>query len=59
MAVAERNPLAVEILLEAGADPDLRTRIDDCDTPLEMARAAGLTNIAERLARAASGPPGR
>ena len=58
MAVAERNLLAVQILLEAGADPDLRTRIDDCDTPLEMAQAAGLTDIAERLARAAaSGRP--
>ena len=58
MAVAERNLLAVQILLEAGADADLRTRIDDCDTPLEMAQAAGLTDIAERLARAAaSGRP--
>ena len=50
MAVAERNPMAIQILLEAGADPELRTRIDDYDTPLEMARAAGLTDIAERLA---------
>ena len=29
MAVAERNPLAVHILLDGGADPELRTRIDD------------------------------
>src|SRR5688572_13116029 len=27
MAVAERNPLAVQILLDGGADPELRTRI--------------------------------
>jgi hypothetical protein len=41
----------VQILLDAGADPDLRTRIDDCETPLDMARAAGLTEIAALLER--------
>lgn len=51
MAVAERNPHAIQILLDAGADPELRTRIDDCDTPLEMANAAGLDTIAAMLAR--------
>jgi hypothetical protein len=51
MAVAERNPLAVHILLDAGADPELRTRIDECQTPLEMAEAVGLANIAALLAR--------
>ena len=51
MAVAERNPRAVQILLDAGADPELRTRIDECDTPLEMARAAGLHEIAAILDR--------
>jgi hypothetical protein len=51
MAVAERNALAVQRLLDAGADPDLRTRIDDCQTPLEMARAAGLDAIAAILER--------
>jgi|SRR5579871_201508 len=51
MAVAERQAFAVQILLEGGADPELRTRIDECETPLEMARAAGLTAIAEMLAR--------
>ena len=50
-AVAERNALAVLRLLEGGADPDLRTRIDDCETPGEMAAAAGLTEIAALLAR--------
>jgi uncharacterized protein len=50
MAVAEGNALAVQILLDGGADRDLRTRIDDCETPLEMARKAGLAAIAERLA---------
>jgi hypothetical protein len=51
MAVAERNALAVRTLLDAGADPELRTRIDDYETPLEMAAAAGLTEIAGMLAR--------
>ena len=51
MAVAERNALAIQILLDAGADPELRTRIDDCETPLEMARAAGLDAIAAILER--------
>jgi hypothetical protein len=51
MAVAERNAMAVQLLLDAGADPDLRTRIDDCDTPLEMARAAGLTEFAALIER--------
>ena len=49
MAVAERNLLAAQQLLEAGADPLLRTRIDDCETPVEMAAAAGLTEFVELL----------
>src|SRR4030095_11550340 len=51
MAVAERNALAVQILLDGGADPELRTRIDECETPLEIAQAAGLDAIAALLAR--------
>jgi uncharacterized protein len=54
MAVAERHLPAIEALLEARADPRLRTRIDECETPLEMARRAGLVEIAELLARRAS-----
>ena len=50
MAVSERNRVAVELLLAAGADPGLRTRIDDCETPREMAERAGLGEIARRLA---------
>jgi hypothetical protein len=45
MAVAEHNLPAIQILLDAGADPTLRTRIDDCDTPREMAEAAALSDI--------------
>jgi hypothetical protein len=51
MAVAARDALAVQILLDGGADPELHTGIDECETPLEMAKAAGLTAIAEILAR--------
>lgn len=50
MAVSERNLHAVELLLKAGADPLLRTRIDDCETPRGMAEMAGLREIAELLA---------
>lgn len=51
MAVNERNTLAVQILLDHGANPELRTRIDDCATPLDMARTFGLEGIAAMLAR--------
>jgi uncharacterized protein len=51
MAVAEGNPLAVQRLLDAGADPELRTRIDDCETPLEMARSGNRADIASILER--------
>ena len=51
MAVAERNAHAVQILLDAGADPEVRTRIDEYETPLEMAQAVGLDAIAAMLAR--------
>src|SRR5574340_409506 len=50
MAVAERNQTAVQLLLQAGADPRLRTRIDECETPREMAERAGFVEIAEMLA---------
>jgi len=51
MAVNQRNAYAVQLLLDHGANPDLHTRIDDCDTPLEMARAAALDTIAPILER--------
>jgi uncharacterized protein len=50
MAVGQRYLPAIEVLLEAGADPRLRTRIDDYETPLEMAERAGLVAIAKLLA---------
>ena len=51
MAVAEGNALAVQRLLDAGADPALRTRIDDCETPLVMARSTDRADIIVILER--------
>ena len=45
MAVSEHNLRAVELLLQASADPRLRTRIDDCETPREMAEKGGLPRL--------------
>ena len=52
MAVNERNLRAVALLLDSGADPRLPTRIDDCETPREMAEKAGLSDVAKLLAAA-------
>ena len=51
MAVALRRLFAIQLLLDAGADPDLRTRIDECESPLDMAQSAGLGDAAAILAR--------
>jgi ankyrin repeat protein len=37
-AAAADDPVAVEVLLEGGADPEARTRIDDDETPIDVAR---------------------
>jgi uncharacterized protein len=39
----------VELLLSYGADPRLRTRIDDMETPFETSVRAGLSKFAELL----------
>jgi uncharacterized protein len=52
MAVSEQSLPAVRLLLEAGADPHLRTRVDEYETPREMAERAGLRDIAALLAAA-------
>ena len=48
-AAAQGDARAVDMLLAAGADPDEITRIDDRETPLEVAAAAGHSAIVERL----------
>jgi ankyrin repeat protein len=40
-AAARDDAAAVEVLLAHGADPEARTRIDDCSTPLEEALRGG------------------
>jgi hypothetical protein len=50
LAVKGHDLRAVDLLLQAGAAPCLRTRIDNCETPREMAEKAGLREIAEMLA---------
>jgi uncharacterized protein len=49
MAVAARNLPAVYVLLHGGADPESRTRIDDYETPLEMAQRAGMADVVAML----------
>ena len=51
-AVVQRDLPAVELLLEYGADPAARTRIDDCTTPLEDAEATGFADAAALMRRA-------
>jgi ankyrin repeat protein len=54
-AVVRRNLEAVRLLLEHGADPTARTRIDDCSSPLEDAEAMGFTEAADLLRAAEAG----
>ena len=51
-AVVETNVGAARLLLTRGADPTLRTRIDDCETALELARAGGVRRPEEKAALA-------
>jgi ankyrin repeat protein len=48
-AVARRNLEAVRLLLERGADPHAKTRIDDFASALEDAESAGFTEAAEAM----------
>jgi len=52
-AAAEGDEDLVEFLLASGASASIRTRIDDKETPAEVAEAAGHPAVAERLRRAA------
>jgi uncharacterized protein len=57
VAAGEGTRRAVELLLAAGADPGSRTRIDDLETPSEVAAKAGFHEIAELLAEHARRRP--
>ena len=48
-AVNANDAEAVAVLLAAGADPSVRTRIDDLETPLEQAVTAGYSGCVEVL----------
>jgi ankyrin repeat protein len=50
-AVVQRDLPAVELLLAYGADPALRTSVDDCTTPLEDAEATGFSDAAALMRR--------
>jgi ankyrin repeat protein len=52
MAASVNHPEAARILLEAGADPLLRTRIDEYETARELAEKAGHREIAAMLEQA-------
>jgi len=53
-AVVLRDLEGVRILLAHGANPTLRTRIDDCTSPLEDAETMGFTSAVEMLRQAHS-----
>jgi uncharacterized protein len=55
MAAGSGDSDGIEVLLRAGADPGLRTRIDDLETPREVAERAGHTDIVRLLAAAEGG----
>lgn len=48
-AAATDDVEGIRLLLAHGADPDARTRIDDCATPLEEARTLGRTAAVRAL----------
>ena len=50
VAAVEGNVEAARMLLEAGADPDVRTRIDDHETPAELAARKGDDRMSSLLA---------
>lgn len=54
-AVSRRDVDAIRLLLASGADPSIRTRIDDYTTPLEGAEAAGFEDCASLLREAVRG----
>ena len=51
LAVARGDLVALKILLDAGADPNIRTTIDDYDTPLEYAESIGFRQAVDILSR--------
>jgi ankyrin repeat protein len=56
LAVSQRDEQAMELLLAHGADPSLKTRIDECATPIDEAELTGNAEGADMLRRLLSKP---
>jgi uncharacterized protein len=52
-AAATNDLRMVELFLSHGADPNVRTRIDDFTTPLEEAETRGFSSVAQMLRQSA------
>ena len=46
-AAADNDLQAIELLLSHGADPDLKTDVDDFTTPLEEAKSGGCAVVVQ------------
>lgn len=53
-AAMQNDVQAIELLISRGADPNSRTRIDDCATPLDEAERVGHGEAAQALRAAIS-----
>jgi ankyrin repeat protein len=54
-AAAQQDTKAIALLLARGADPEARTRIDECATPMEEAAMLGHAEAVEALKKAGGG----
>ena len=54
-AASDNDPEAIELLIARGADPNVKTNVDDYTTPLEEADDRGATDAAEALRRLTGG----
>lgn len=54
-AAVQQDTKAIALLLARGADPEARTRIDECATPLEEAEILGRTDAVAALRKAGAG----
>jgi ankyrin repeat protein len=57
-AACEDDPVLIGWLLRRGADPEARTNVDDCATPLEEALILGRSKAAVALRTAGARDPG-
>ena len=55
-AVARRDLAAIRLLVAHGADPHMKTRIDDLASPLEDASAGGFTEAVAAMEQSSGRP---